>query len=517
MSRRPLLIFFALGLAVAGLAASFQSSPGYMDADYHTYMGQRLAAGQGFSEEVLWNYLDDPTGLPHPSHAYWPPLPSLLAALGIWLLPGLGAFAAARLPFILIAAALPPLSYLLAQRFTEDESTARFAGALALFPAFYLPYVGTTDSFTPTMLLGGLFFLVLAERETGSWMIFLALGLIAGFLHLARAEGFVWLLIALLAPLMSSRDAHSQSRAWRPMLLIIGGYLLVMGPWFLRNLSAFGTPLAPGAARSLWLTNYDQLFAYPASQLRPAGWFAAGWGNILADRLSALGQNALTALAVQWQIYLAPLVLAGAWSLRRRQVVCLAALAWLLLFLIMSVLFPYSGARGGFFHAAAPLQPLVWALAAIGLKRFVAWGVERRGWQPARSTLVFRTAALLFGVLLSTFVFTRRVAAWDSSARHYADLGAALEELGASPGDLVLANNPPGFALATGHPAIALPDGDLEASAAAAAAYGADYLLLEANHPAALDAFYQAPSDAEPFHLLSTTGGTYVFGIIDLQ
>jgi hypothetical protein len=79
---RIYLALWALGLALVLLAAAFQSVPGYMDAEYYYAGGLRLAEGSGFSEPFLWNYLNDPVGLPTPSHTYWMPLASILAALG---------------------------------------------------------------------------------------------------------------------------------------------------------------------------------------------------------------------------------------------------------------------------------------------------------------------------------------------------------------------------------------------------------------------------------------------------
>jgi len=83
MNWRNFLFLFLFALLISGLVAFFQTSPGYMDADYYYAGGVRLAEGQGFTEEILWNYLDNPDGLPHPSHAYWMPLASLAAALGM--------------------------------------------------------------------------------------------------------------------------------------------------------------------------------------------------------------------------------------------------------------------------------------------------------------------------------------------------------------------------------------------------------------------------------------------------
>ncbi|MDA1330575.1 MAG: glycosyltransferase family 39 protein [Chloroflexi bacterium] len=514
MSKHSLLLLFAISLVIVLIAASFQSSPGYMDADYHTYMGRQLATGQGFTEQILWNYLDDPSGLPHPSHTYWPPLPSVLAATGIRLFPSLETFTAARLPFMLLAALVAPLSALLAFQLTAEPKTAVFAGALALLPAYYLPYISTTDSFTPSMVLGALLFLcMLKDPKKANWSRTLALGLIAGLLHLSRAEGIIWLLVALLAVNFGSSDAHSHSAPWKSFALVVGGYVLVMGPWFLRNYLSFGSLLAPGTWRALWLTSYDELFSFPASQLGLQHWLNSGWGSIMLARISALGRNLLGALAVQGHVFLAPLVIAATLAYRKVATVRLAVLAWLILLIAMSWAFPYVGVRGGFFHASATLQPLVWVLAAIGLQRFIDWGARRRGWQPVLARQVFQSAALLFGMLLSIFVFTRRVINWDQEAEQYVELSASLDSLNIPATAIIMVNNPPGFALTSAHPAIVIPNGGLAITQAAAKFLNADYLVLESNYPADLTAVYNSPSDTPGMRYLGTFEGAHLFAL----
>lgn len=85
MKKSDYLILFILGLLVSYLAAWMEPVPGYMDAEYYFSGGLRLAEGNGFTEQILWNYLDQPQSLPHPSHTYWMPLPSVVAAAGMLL------------------------------------------------------------------------------------------------------------------------------------------------------------------------------------------------------------------------------------------------------------------------------------------------------------------------------------------------------------------------------------------------------------------------------------------------
>ena len=146
MSRKSLLILATCGLAVALFVSAFQHVPGYMDADYYYMTGQRLATGHGFSEMILWNYLDDPAGLPHPSHGYWMPLASLLAAAGLVFSPQSG-LTFARSGFILIAALIPPLTASLAFSITSRRDLSLVAGFLAVFSGYYIQYFSTTDTF----------------------------------------------------------------------------------------------------------------------------------------------------------------------------------------------------------------------------------------------------------------------------------------------------------------------------------------------------------------------------------
>ena len=165
MSRRSLLLLFLLGLAVPLGIAQFQSLPGYMDSDYYFGGGVQLARGNGFTELYLWNYLADPRGLPTPSHAYWMPLASILAAAGMWL-TGQTTFASARIGFILLAALVPPLTSLLAFRLTSNRAASLLSGLLACFPIYYAPFLPVPDNYAIYMLLSIAFFLLLSNLQS---------------------------------------------------------------------------------------------------------------------------------------------------------------------------------------------------------------------------------------------------------------------------------------------------------------------------------------------------------------
>jgi len=504
MSLRRYLLLAVMGVGLALLPALFQSSPGYMDADYYFAGGLRLADGSGFSELILWNYLDNPAGLPHPSHGYWMPLPSILSALGLLLSRGdamATSFAMARLPFLLLAALIPVLTAHLALALYSTPvgttagpgslTPAWFAGALAVVPGFYLAYLPTIDSFGLVMVSGALFFITLTawerlpqasvRRQMGYALI---LGGLAGFIHLCRADGLLWVPVAMLAVLLK-KDVP-WGRRLGLVALVAAGYALVMGPWFLRNLAVFGSPLAPGGARGLWITSYDELYLYPAGLLTPQHWMQAGWGPVIQARWWAAGQNLQTALAVQGSIFLLPLIVLGAWRLRHRLAAQVGGLLWVFILLMMTVVFPFQGARGGFFHSGAAIQPLFWVLAVAGLDGFLAWGARLRGWNLSQAGPFFRVTLLGMAFLLTSFLAFSRVgvvpgqpAGWNAASRRYQQVEQVLVGQGAPAEAIVMVNNPPGYYAANRRPAVSIPFGDLEMVRTVAERYQVRYLLVE--------------------------------------
>lgn len=252
----------------------------------------------------------------------------------------------------------------------------------------------------------------------------------------------------------------------------------------------------------LWLTSYDQLFAYPASQLTPVFWFHSGITAILNARLWALGLNLANALAVQGEVFLLPLIGLGLWYFRKERRIQLAALAWLLTLAVMTVVFPFAGARGGFFHSGAALQTVWWVLAPLGLERLIEWGRQKRGWKAAQAGSIFRMALVGLAILLTAVIVWTRVAGgnggppWGQENAVYSQVDKYLASQGASGSDVVMVANPPGFYLASGNPAIAVPDGDINTLLTVARKYKATYLVLEdGSVPAGLLPIYANPHE----------------------
>ncbi len=534
MTWRMTLLLAGLGLVATLSVAAFQSAPGYMDADYYYAGGRTLATGHGFSEMVLWNYLDNPSGLPHPSNAYWMPLASLLAAAGAGLF-GPTSWAAARLGFLAVAAALPPLTAALSWSINARRDLAITSGLLAVFPAFYLPFLPVTDTFGIYILLGGVFFLLLSQslvhKSMKAWLISaFFLGVISGLMHLSRADGLLWLFLAIIAVLLFRKPGQSRLSILVSMGCVLIGYLFVMGPWFIRNISVFGTPLAPGGSKMLWLSSYDQLFTFPASQLSMASWWHSGMAAILEARVWSLGLNLATTLSVQAEVFLLPLIGLGLWHLRKDRRVKLAALAWLLTLGAMTVVFPFAGARGGFFHSGAALQTIWWVLAPVGLESLVQWGSRKRSWNAPQARTVFRIGLVALAVLITAAIVWTRVIGgntsfalnqsagqgWDQENAAYSQIDKFLISKGAATRDTIMVANPPGFFLASGNPSIVVPDGNANTVLAAARKYHAQYLILEGDSvPANILPIYENPQAQTAFTYLGEIDNARIFLIHD--
>ncbi len=530
MSLRHYLSLFLFSLLVYSFVARFQSSPGYMDADYYFAGGLRLVGGYGFNEEILWNYLDDPTGLPHHSHTYWMPLTSILAAISMKI-TGIHQFSGARVVFLLLCTALPLVTAELSLRLNGRRDMAFMSGWLAIFSTFYLCFLPTIDVFAVYMIFGALTIILYVKLDSrrdislsGIIVHAFALGLLAGLMHLARTDGILWLLISMLILALWCFRNGQKPGAFRTsaicFVLCLLGYLVIMGPWMLRNLPVFGTAFSPGGARALWVTNYDELFIYPGSTLTLARWWESGFDKILNARLWSMGQNFQTVLGVQGEIFLAPLILLGLWHHRHSLAIRTVMIGWLLTLATMTVIFPFQGARGGFFHSSAAFQPFFWVMAPIGLEVFLGWGNKRRGWNITQARRFFQISMICLAVLMSILVAYNKLrisldhAGWNASYDRYEELEEVLNGLGASPDDGVMVNNSPGYYVASGRPSFSIPDGDLYTVMNVARRYQARYLLLEIDQIRdGADMFYN-PGDRNGIHYLGTFSDVRLFEMV---
>lgn len=519
--------WYFVGVFFATIGSLFQRGPGYMDVAYYTVGGLQIFEGKGFFEPYLWNYLSEPKGLPFPAFTYWMPLPSMLVFLGM-LLGNSTAFFWAKLPFTLLTGLLPVLSVYVARRLLRNSVYAWIAGGLAVIPGIYIIYLSLPETFVLYMIGGGLFIIV-AFLANDSWLgslyssqRFFLLGLIAGWMHLTRADGLIWLFAAAGIVVWRTRPWNSSGKLrgfiWGTITLL-AGYLVLTGAWYYRNWLFFGGLFPPGNSKSLWLTHYNELYSFPNDHLNFSYWLKSGWKAILQARLKSLGINLQNFLAVQGSIVLVPLILAGTWSRKKLPIVKFGILMWLVILGIMTVVFPFAGSRGGFLHSGAATQIFFWVMAVVGLEQWILWMKKIRGWSSTFAISLFGAFLILVNTSISIWFFQQRVIGggndpiWDKSTVLYQKVADRLKDLGITNHALGMVNNPPGYFWATRMPSIVIPDGDINHSLAAASKFGASYLLLERNQENLID-LYQNPKDSSNLHYIETFNNIHIFLII---
>jgi hypothetical protein len=491
-------ILFALVMAFA-LTRGLVGAPNYTDAYYHFNAAVRIANGEGLTEPYLWTYIGAPESLPEsgvtPSHLYWMPMTSLLAAAGMKLLnaPGDVAFAygAAQVPLTLMFFGTACVGYGLGKKIGGGERHAWVAGLLTLFSGFYTRFWGMTDTFAPYALLGSLCLLMIGEgagatqglplqkRRLFYWS---AAGALAALAHLTRADGVLLLLIGYVVIFWGVWSHPSWRQRLCAAALMTAAYLLVMLPWFARNLNAVGSPLPLGGAQSLWFTQYDDLFNYPPEATAQM-LFSLGIDGLLRTRWEAFaGPQGLfsgnfgTFIAVEGLVVMTPLMLIGVWQRRKLAFLRPFWLYALGLHVVMTLIFPYPGYRGGLLHSAAALVPWWAALGAAGLDDVVNWiARRRRHWNPAVARWVFSAALVGLGVFLSLSIGLRsRVLPSGEIPSLYAELQARL------PADArIIVNDPAALYYYTGMGGVVTPNAEPSSIEDIARRYHVDYLLLE--------------------------------------
>jgi drug/metabolite transporter superfamily protein YnfA len=439
----------------------------------------------------------------------------------MWL-TGQDTYAAGRLPFILVSACVPLVTATLAFRLSRQAWLATASGLLSIFSLYYAPFMPVPDNYGLYMLFGGIFLLVAPRRER--WVAVL-LGALAGLMTLARSDGLLWLGLAGLTEIWKAAcDDQGLPRPvakWLPMIIpaglfVVVGYLLTMGFWHVRNLSLFGSPLAPGGGRLLWLQNYNQTFIYPPEALTRESLLQAGWEPALESRLRAFSANLGNAFAAQGGIFLLPFILIALWQLRADLRTRIAVTGWLILFVVMTVIFPFAGARGSFFHAGAAFQPYWWAAAPIGLHAVLGWARKHNQFTDRNAPYFLQSILVLLAVFMTAYLVNFRVVAsgWAEDDFIYPAVERLFVENGIGPDDVVVVRNPPGYYIASGRSAISLPFGDEGTILAVAEKFNGRYLVLEKDGTfESIQDLYDDPEIHSSFHYLGEVNEAKLYRI----
>lgn len=534
------LIIAVIGLLVQAIWLIRLEQPSYMDAYYYAGNGIRLAEGEGFTELVIWQYLDDPSGLPGPSHSYWMPVSSLLSAAGFMIRDD---FLGQQLFFWLFGGLLPLLAFAISLLLSGERWQAWVSALFTATGSFYGAFFSQPSTFTPFAWFGGLCLLMLGliggsyanarissiefsstrSRRTVYWLL---AGVFAGLAHLTRADGALLLIIGLAVWLYELRnwrrslakpDNDGQSR-WgiyrQPaldLILLIAGYLLVMGGWLVRNWIVLGRPLSAVGFQSIFLTTYDDLFAYGRT-LDLESYLSWGFLNILRSKVESLWVGIQTMVAVTGIIFLVPFILIALINFYRRpwKRALLRPVVWyaIALVLTMSLIFTFPGMRGAIFHSSSALWPWSTALAAAGIGVAVDWTASRLPhWRPDQAKRRFSVLFLLLAFAFGLYVSESR-ASPSVDPEVYRRVAEVLPS-----NAVVMAGNAPAVYYHTELASLSVPNEPLDVVLEAAKRYGVTHMLLDGDAPIPLREVYQGQSVDPRIQLLEIVGEMKIYQI----
>ncbi|PKO18467.1 MAG: hypothetical protein CVU39_03240 [Chloroflexi bacterium HGW-Chloroflexi-10] len=498
MSKKFLFFLFLLSLAINTISVYFQHVPGYMDSEYYFLGGQYLAIGK-MEAPFIWNYLDDPQQLPHPLFTYWMPLASILSALPMLISANYNFFYG-RIMFLLMAGSISPIAAYYSYKITKNKSSAILVGLLAIFSGFYFKFLTIPETVTPYIILGSLYFGVInmiqkLEHPKINWVLFLLLGSICGFMHLSRVDGLVFFVTGFISLFYLGICWGIKKKApcksfMGNFLLFIVGYGLIMGWWYFRNFQIYGSFLSPASSRAFWIATYDDTFSFPATILTSKYFFQFGLQMRFEQILSAIKTNVLTFIAVQTGILGFPFFLLGLIRFGKVFILRVVLILYLIVFSLMTFVFPLAGLRGGFLHAGAAFQIPFWILVVCGFEIAIQYGIRKRNWKLIRARIMFGSALVIFSFFITLTVFQKDVIGedisriqWEKDYKYYQTIEQEIKKVSDSPQDVVMINNPVGYFNAVKRWAIVFPNASVDDFQTACDKFNVRFIVVDKNLP----------------------------------
>jgi len=496
--RIPILLY-GLALAVRLLLIWHFPDPAYPDSFYYVDVARSLAAGHGFSVDLVWIFpevggvLPANPVLPIPSNAHWMPLASLVQVPFLMVF-GNVAWASA-LPFALIGATAAPLTWAVARDAGARRAVSIGAGFLTAVPLLSLTYMVQPDNFSLFQPLVVASLWMGARGHKGSPRSFALAGLLAGLATLSRNDGLLVLVALGIAWLWDRWRARRESlgggadhadRRPRPAIPVaaalacVGLFVLVMAPWWLRQLAVFGS-ISPSSTsgRVFFIRDIGEWnsITTPATLDHLLG---MGIGPFLATRVGGFVAAVMIFTTLVAGFALAPFMVVGGWARRR-------SLDFGPFFLYGGLLFAFSALvsavhvpGGTFIHSAVALAPHAYILALEGIAIAVGWiAARRRAWDPVAATRTFIGATLAFAAVTAFFgsLFVHQV--WADSRAKFVAVGQALDGAGAPLTDRVMSIDASGTKYWTGRGGVVLVNDPIETVERVARAYDVHWLVLD--------------------------------------
>ncbi|HSO30439.1 MAG TPA: glycosyltransferase family 39 protein [Candidatus Sulfomarinibacteraceae bacterium] len=495
--RTPVALFVLALLVRLALIALYPDAA-YPDSYYYVDVARAIAAGHGLNVDFVWifaevgNRIPEPATLPIPSNAHWLPLASLVQVPFIALL-GPSPIASA-LPLAIIGSLAAPLTWAIARDVGAQPLVATTAGVLSAIPAAATVFMAQPENFAIMHPLVAAAIWCTARGLKGDGRAYAVAGLLAGLASLGRNDG------VFLGGAIGLVWVGDRIRWWRrrhgsgswvhvddrgPISVAaaagcLGLFLLVMAPWWYRQLTVFGSisPTSSSGA-ALWILTINEWNSITANP--SLGRFLdQGLGPILASRLDGLTSAIGNFVVVIGSVVLVPFMLIGAIG----RIGSRDFTPWFVytgvVFLTATLLYPLHVPGGAFIHSAIGLAPHAAILSIEGVLIIVGWiAARRRTWDEGNAGTVFAWGIVVL-VAATAVVFGRPVqAAWDEARQPRIALAAELNSRSVPADDRLLSIDAAGMKYFTGRPGVVTPDDPIETIEAVARAYDTRWLVLE--------------------------------------
>jgi 4-amino-4-deoxy-L-arabinose transferase-like glycosyltransferase len=502
---RWFVLILAAGLVVRLVLAAMAQHPGIADPAHYYNLAQSLLEGRGFVIDFIWQYHQPPLDVTHPID-YWMPLPAVWPAFGMALLGK--TVLAALIPSVLIGTALAVLTYMIAAAAGLSIPARLMAMATIIFlPEFVLGSV-RTDTMISYVLFAGLALVCFYSGLRGRFVLLPLAGAFAGLAMLTRQDGIILAPAMVLGILIFWRFGD-RSLPLRWLLTLPLAWLLVIGPWLIRNYFVIGSFFAPGASRTMFMTSFIDQFSYGRT-LDLQHYLAWGWPNILGNiafHILANVKVAYTTLDIALPII--ALIGIGGWIATRDKERLLLLVTPVIfiggLFVFYSFLTPFHSMGGSFKKSYMVLIPFLAVASAWALDTYV---------QPKRIASIATALIALFMLLNAIELVRADFTVLNRYNNQMLALKDTLNALGDTNGDgriTVMAQDP--FMLNYhGFFALMLPSDDRDMILEAAHRYRVDYILLPADRES-LDALYNGVETDPRLPLVGTSGDFQIMGV----
>jgi hypothetical protein len=197
----------------------------------------------------------------------------------------------------------------------------------------------------------------------------------------------------------------------------------------------------------------------------------------------------------------------------------LGMVAWALLIVAFTVIFPMAGVRGSYYHAVSALQPLLWVLAPVGLDLLIEQLQKLKSFQLPKLDLILQATL----VLLVCFITYSSVSAlvltngWQRGELTYPKVEAFLIQQNIPPAEPVMVVNPPGYTMMTNRPAVMFPYGGEESILDVAKKFNVEYIVLKndpVNVTAHFNALYNQPDLYKSIRLVGQVDDVNIYKVV---